>query len=437
MYQLFFFDDGPGRFAGLGHLLEDRLGDFTADHVADQQFQQVGQGLGGYRRFGNGQPLGVEQAQQVAHDPVGGQLGLIERGHASVEIVGQFTAAGQQLGIAGRQIEVGHVARPALGGKLGHLRPQPFDPIRVDHQGKQVRVGEIAVVVGIFFAAHGHGSPPVRLPQPGFLDHLAAVEKDLLLAGDFEIEGLFDMFERIEVFDLGPGAEGRRFYRHDRYVGVAAEAALFHVAVADLQVAQDRPQLAQVLAGGFRAADVRLADDFHQGNPGAIQVDPADGPVRVVNELAGIFFHVNTGDANALGLAVQRDVQIAVGGNGQFVLRNLISFGQIRVKVVFASKAALRLDGAVGRQGHFDGVVDHLFVEHRQYAGHAQTDRAGVGVRGGAEFGGATAEDLGSGLELGVNFEPDDRREFHFDSGRQCFLHDDARYDKIHALSPT
>ena len=144
-------------------------------------------------------------------------------------------------------------------------------------------------------------------------------------------------------------------------------------------------QPAQVFAGGLGAADVRLADDFHQRYAGAVQVYPADGPVRVVNELAGILFHVNAGDADAQGPAVDLDVQVPVGGDGQLVLRDLVALGQVGVKVVFAGEAAFRFDGAVGCQGHFDGVVHHLSVQHRQHAGHSQAHRTGVAVGGGAE----------------------------------------------------
>ena len=57
--------------------------------------------------------------------------------------------------------------------------------------------------------------------------------------------------------------------RPDRDVGVAAEAAFLHVAVADLEVPQERAQLAQVGAGLGRGAHVRLADDLEQRHAGS------------------------------------------------------------------------------------------------------------------------------------------------------------------------
>ena len=106
-----------------------------------------------------------------------------------------------------------------------------------------------------------------------------------------------------------------------------------------------------------------------------------------MDEFSGILFHVNAGNPDAQGSAADVDVKITVGGDGQFILGDLVAFGQVRVKVVFAREPAFRLNGAMGCQGHFDGVVHHLFIEHRQYAGHSQAHRTGVGVRGGTEGG--------------------------------------------------
>ena len=55
-----------------------------------------------------------------------------------------------------------------------------------------------------------------------------------------------------------------RAARAHRDVGVAAEAALLHVAVADLEVLEDRAQRAQVGAGLGGAAHVGLAHDLEQ-----------------------------------------------------------------------------------------------------------------------------------------------------------------------------
>ena len=133
----------------------------------------------------------------------------------------------------------------------------------------------------------------------------------------------------------------------------------------------------------------------------------------IVNQLAGIFLHVDAGDADAFGTAVHIDVQVALDGDGQFVLGYLVSLGQVGIEVVFAGKPAVRRNGAVGGQGHAQGVVHDLAVEYRQHPGHAQADRADMGVGGGAELGGAAAEDFGGGFQLGMDFQSDDGFELH------------------------
>ena len=56
--------------------------------------------------------------------------------------------------------------------------------------------------------------------------------------------------------------------------------------------------------------------------------------------LPGVLFHVDARQAHALHLAIQFDVDVAAGTDGQLVLANLIAFGQIRVEVILAGEDA-------------------------------------------------------------------------------------------------
>ena len=68
------------------------------------------------------------------------------------------------------------------------------------------------------------------------------------------------------------------------------------------------PDLFQVGLRLFRAADLRLADDFQERCPGSVQIDetfpagmnPAARFFFVVEHLAGVFFEVDADDANPL-----------------------------------------------------------------------------------------------------------------------------------------
>jgi len=97
-----------------------------------------------------------------------------------------------------------------------------------------------------------------------------------------------------------------------------------------------------------------------------------------VHQLAGVLFHMDSCYADALANAVNLDVQMAVLADGEFILADLVAFRQIRVEVVFAGKDRAGGDGAVGSQPRLDGVLNDFPVQHRQRAGQAEADRAGL-----------------------------------------------------------
>ncbi|MPM67394.1 hypothetical protein SDC9_114316 [bioreactor metagenome] len=61
-----------------------------------------------------------------------------------------------------------------------------------------------------------------------------------------------------------------------------------------------------------------------------------------MNQFAGIFFHMYSGNTDSLLLTVYLNIKIAVNSNRQIVLRCLEVLGQIRVIIVFAVKFAER-----------------------------------------------------------------------------------------------
>ena len=103
--------------------------------------------------------------------------------------------------------------------------------------------------MGILLAPHGKCSALAVIPEPCFLNHPATVQEDFLLTRDFVLEGLFHVFERIQILDFRPGAEFRSTPGHEGNIGVTAETPLFQVAVADLEIAYDGTQLPEIGAG--------------------------------------------------------------------------------------------------------------------------------------------------------------------------------------------
>jgi hypothetical protein len=137
-------------------------------------------------------------------------------------------------------------------------------------------------------------------------------------------------------------------------------------------------------------------------------------PLKSSCRLAGVFFQVRAGDADALdGAVFQGDVQVALADDRQVHLADLVALGQVRVEVVLAREHVALADFGVDRQAEHARHAHRFLVQHRQYAGHAQVDQAGLGVRLGTEGGGAAGENLRLGGELGMNFQPDHNFPLH------------------------
>jgi hypothetical protein len=173
--------------------------------------------------------------------------------------VGSETVFGSQAGALG----AGQFGQPVLD--LLHI-------IISQDDGNQVRLGEIAVVVGLFLGAHGLGLVLGHVPEAGLLDHPFTFLNDGDLTLDLILDGLFGETEAVHVLDLGLGAELLGALRADRDVRVAPQGAFLHVAVRNADVEQDVPEGGQISMGLVRAADIRLGDDLDQGNAAAVVV---------------------------------------------------------------------------------------------------------------------------------------------------------------------
>src|SRR3546814_10647477 len=92
-------------------------------------------------------------------------------------------------------------------------------------------------------------------------------------------------------------------------------------------------QLLQIRDGVGGRADIRLGDDFDQRRAGTVEVDARLADMAFVHRLAGVFFHVRARDADALGLSVNFNVEMAFVNDRQFVLRDLVALRQIRIEI--------------------------------------------------------------------------------------------------------
>ena len=121
------------------------------------------------------------------------------------------------------------------------------------------------------------------------------------LAVGLVVEGFLDGGEAVEVLDLDDGGgDDRAIGLGDVEVdvGVAAQGAFLHFAVGDAEVAEVEAQFFEAAAGVGRGADIGLGDDFEEGDARAVEVD-LGVIARGVDELAGVFFEVDAGQAAA------------------------------------------------------------------------------------------------------------------------------------------
>ena len=155
----------------------------------------------------------------------------------------------------------------------------------------------------------------VLVEVPGLLVDLAAVGQDRRLAAHLVADRNLDALERVDVLGLGAGAELVLPDRAQRHVGVAAQRALVHPHVGNIQGAQQVPQRGDIGPGHFGGTLAGpldgFGDDLDQRHAGAVDVQQrgggavdAAGVAADVGQLAGVLLHVRALDVDPEGAAV-------------------------------------------------------------------------------------------------------------------------------------
>ena len=393
-----------------GDLRVDLLGLLAADGPAVDQLEEL-RHLARRDREGGREPVGLHVAQNFALHEVRDLRGLaVERGRLFEERRDARMAGEHLRGVRAE----GHVAHEALAlgaRQLGQRRARVRHERVVQHERRQVRVREVAVVLCLFLAAEAEGRTLVLVPAARLLDDAAAAVEHRRLPRDLVGDGLLDEAKRVDVLQLDARAELRLPGGADAHVGVAAEAPLLEVAVVhadeDEHVAQD----AQVLGRLGRAAQVGLAHDLDERRARPVEVH--DGHVGVVHALARVLFHVHARDARPPRDPVHLDVEVPVLAERLVELADLVALGQVRIEVVLPREAARRPNRAPERERRLHRHADGFAVQHRQRPRQPQANGAHLRVRRGAEGSGAAAECLRSREELRVHLQADDRLVDH------------------------
>ena len=243
----------------------------------------------------------------------------------------------------------------------------------------------------LFLAAHRPGFVAVGVIEPGFLHHCAAVFQNGDLAARLVFNGGLDEAHRVHVLDLTPRPKMAEILGGlvflvlagpaDRDIHIGAQVAVLHIAVAGAQIAQDLAQLGHIGRRLFRAPDVGTADDFHQGNAGAVEIDEGHGRVHVVNGFARVLFQVDALDPHQTRHACAHvDQHFALAHDGVVKLADLIALGQIGIKVVLAVKGRHQVDLRLQTQAGPHRLFHAEFIDDRQHAWHRRVNEGHVGI---------------------------------------------------------
>ena len=249
------------------------------------------------------------------------------------------------------------------------------------------------------------------VPTHRHLADRAAGSQQRGLALDLVRQRQLDRAERVQVLDLDLGTGHFAAREPQRDVGFAAHGPLVHVAARHVQVAQEHLQFVQVSPRLLRRADVGLGDDLDQGQARAIEIQEA--VVSGVGKPGRVLLQVHPPDADTLHATARAvgivDLDPTIAAEGQLVHGDLVSLGQVGVKVVLAGKGRCLCNMAVEGQPDQDRLLHRPAVGDRQRPWKPQANRTDVGVGLSAENAGVAAtEHLGPGQKLGMDLHADD-----------------------------
>ncbi len=194
----------------------------------------------------------------------------------------------------------------------------------------------------------------------------------------------------------------------DAHVHVGAQRAFLHVAVAGAEIAHDAAQFSQICAGFFRAADVGLAHDLHQRDPGAVEVDERQRRMLVVHRFSCVMLQMQASDADRFRAAVGKLDRHRTGADDRvLVLADLVACRKIGVEIVLAIEAAHQIDVRGKPEPSAHRLCDAFAVDDRQHPRERGIDEAHLRIGRGAEPGRRPAEQFCRADHLGVDFETD------------------------------
>ena len=115
--------------------------------------------------------------------------------------------------------------------KFWQTRALQRNPLWSQSHWGEIRFGKVAVVVGVLFDSQDGGYALTRVKRTGLLVNGFAGFDGGDLALKLKVDRLLHVAKGVQVLDFDFGSELRAAHRANRNVDVAAQRALFHVAV--------------------------------------------------------------------------------------------------------------------------------------------------------------------------------------------------------------
>ena len=181
----------------------------------------------------------------------------------------------------------------------------------------------------------------------------------------FKVDGLLHELEAVQVFNFAPCAQIVAGLAH-RHVGIAPEAALLHVAVANANPSHNFVQLFGIGHRLIARANVRLGHNFQKRCARAVQVNAALANEVFVQRFARVFFQVRAHQTNGFLFVADKERHLATLNDWDFKLTDLIALGQVWVEIIFAGKNTLLCNVRTHRQAQFNGALYSTFVHDGQ-----------------------------------------------------------------------
>ena len=128
-----------------------------------------------------------------------------------------------------------------------------------------------------------------------------------------------------------------------------------------------------------------------------------------MQRLAGILLEMQPLDADGNGFAVGHvDDHLTLAHERGLVLADLIALRQIGIKIVLTVEYRLEVDLRFQPEPGTDRLPNAFLVDDRKHAGHRRIDERHLGIRGTAECGRSSGEQLGVRGDLRVHLHADD-----------------------------